>query len=437
MENELVLSPVHPRSKLRGILRQNKQQGVAVVALLILVLLIGGLVVSLNLINIQQIFKSRASLANASLSLPASKTVSPNQEFEVPVMLSTGGEEIVAADIVINFDKSSLQLLDIIEKPSSNNKLTTLTPRNGSFNKNKVITTANSTGTIDFGAICFTVAGCPEGQKQDLGETNPLIGLKFKALKAATTQVSILYSPTLTTNSNLVNRSGQNVLGKVISLSLNIIQTQDNLAAGDRPTTGNTAPEEVRPSPTLLQRIDTTVQVEPTSDPALLQRIIEPELVNPSFESWSSGAGSGTVDRKAPDGWTLTPNDGYSFKGQGKSGSGWQRTAFGNGGEYVGGYQEVTVSPNTNYIISGWVWAPGALSWYRSDAGGKIDVRNRVCAKTTSNQNINCTESTEGSGNWQKIEVSFNSGSNNDVRVYFGTNISQTTFWDDFSISLQ
>lgn len=210
------------------------ESGSAVAAVLLLAVLVGGLFVGLNLINVKQIFQSRASRANASLGFPSSKTVTVNQEFEVPVILETGGEEIVAADIVASFDKNSLQLMDIAEKPHANNKLTTLIPRNGSFDKNRVIANANSTGTIDFGVVCFGAGGCPEGQKQDLGESNPLVSFKFKALKVATIQLSILYSPTLTTNSNLVTRAKQNVLGKVTPLSITVTSEQQNTTVSDR-----------------------------------------------------------------------------------------------------------------------------------------------------------------------------------------------------------
>lgn len=236
------------------------ESGSAVIAVLMLILLAAGLVVSLKLVNIQQIFKSKASSANASLGLPANKSVAINQEFEVPVILETGGEEIVAADVVLNFDKTSLQLIDIVEKPHSNNKLTTYIPRNGSFNKTKIVTDANYNGTIDFGAVCFGAGGCPEGQKQNLGEENPLAGLKFKAVKAGASSINVLYSPSLTTNSNLINRNKQNVLGKTTPLSLTITQTTPT----DAPTAGTVSIPTPTPSPVVSAPV-TTLTLSKTS----------------------------------------------------------------------------------------------------------------------------------------------------------------------------
>lgn len=386
-----------------------------ILPLIMLLVLAGGLFVGLPLIQKTQVFKSKASAARGFISLQATRTsIEPNQTTEAAITLNPGGGEIVAADIVLSFDKNYLELTDIIPKPdSTGNRLTTFIPRDqNGFKKDRIIQTANSTGRIKFGVVCFSETGCPQGQTQGLDQNNPLAIVVFKALRQGNTSVAVLANPSLTTESSLFTRAKENIISNSQPLALAI--TQPAPASTSAPT-----------------------QAPTTAPPPVSASL---GLVNPSFENWSSGAGSGTVDRKSPDGWVLTPNDGYSFAASSHSGAkGWMRTAFGNGGVYAGGYQDVAVTPNTSYIISGWVYEPGGpMNYYRSEAGGNIDVRNRICAKTTSSQDINCFDSTEADPEaWQKLEVSFNSGSNTTIRVYFGTNISQETFWDDFNIRTQ
>lgn len=604
--------------------QKNYYQLNSIILPIIMLIILGvGLFAATRLSGLRQILKSRAALEKATIELGASKTAAPQAEFEVPVMLSLKNQEIVAADVVLTFDKSALELKDITPKPDSpNNKLTTYLPKdNSGFNKNKVLQTANSTGRIEFGAVCFSSSGCPQGQNQDLKETNPLAILKFKTLKTGNTAVSILYSPNANNNSNLITRAKEQIIGNSTPLNITVasnvspttapasapadslratcsnnqltltwqafpevnrylVRVDDTANGWDPPlqpgdfmndnvrsttyTNNNAQPGHTYgwwihtvsddgqfikfngkdgfrgpnvtcsssvstkpPAPTGLTascpapgttanlswnpvpgatvyalRVDNTTSggwnitcngsagdfcsdnetgtaksfnstagnsytwwmhacnnngcgdparsnltcssnvstPTPTSAPIVNSDTTSVSFVNSSFETWSSGAGSGTINRKAPDNWVMTPNNGYSRRdGNNHGGSySWLRAAYTNGGAYMGGYQDVTVNPNTNYIFSVWVYEPKApMNWYRSEAGGSIDVRNRICARTTSNQDIKCLDSTEASTTWQKLEVSFNSGSNATIRFYFGTNINQDTFWDDFSIRAQ
>lgn len=150
-------------------------------------------------------------------------------------------------------------------------------------------------------------------------------------------------------------------------------------------------------------------------------------IVNPAFEDWNSGAGSGTVDRATPDGWVREPaNDGYSRRESGRTGYAWMRTAYGDGGSYIGGYQDVAVTANTNYTLSGWILESNFV-------GG---AQAKLCAYTTSNAEIRCASINTSSANWQRLTVDFNSVSNTAVRIKLMDNTSQTIYWDDISIFL-
>lgn len=202
---------------------ENYYQLNSIILPVIMLILLGlGLFAATRLTGLRQILKSRASSEKATIELGTSKTVTPEEAFEIPVMLSLKGQQIIAADVVLSFDKSILELKDITAKPdSSNNKLTTYIPRdNNGFNKNKVLQLANSTGRIEFGAVCFTASGCPENQTQDLGIANPLAILKFKTLKTGNTTLSILYSPNDKKNSNLITRAKEQVIGNSTPLNI-------------------------------------------------------------------------------------------------------------------------------------------------------------------------------------------------------------------------
>ncbi len=198
-----------------------------ILPVIMLILLGVGLFAAVRLTGLRQILKSRASLEKAAIELGASKTASVGGEFEVPVILSLKNQEIVAADIVLDFDKGILELKDVTPKPdSANNKLTTYLPKdNNGFNKNKVLQAANSTGRIEFGAVCFSETGCPQGQSQDLREANPLAILKFKTLKTGSTSVSVLYSPNSKNNSNLINRAKEQLIGNSAPLNISVAGT--------------------------------------------------------------------------------------------------------------------------------------------------------------------------------------------------------------------
>lgn len=510
-----------------------------IIPVIMLILLGIGLFAATRLTGLRQILKSRASLDRGAIELGTNKTTIIGQEFEIPVVLSLKGQEIVAVDVVLSFDNNSLELTDITLKPdSANNKLTTYLPKdsNNGFNKAKVLQTASSTGKIEFSAVCFSATGCPQGQSQDLKETNPLAILKFKTLKTGDTAVNVLYSPGKTNNSNLITRAKEQIISNSTPLSIKVTSNTPvtttpptvfipttysisgtmyvssgpytggfsvgsseggNVSNGSSsgkysvtnlPLTpsngsyyqltfsipsgyrvigsdlagwscggaqgvacsgtlyGSVTLDSLKKSPNLTNVNIALEQLPITQVPTPAPAPLVVSLTNPSFENWSSGRGSGDNSvcnngnpgcNAAPDNWTPEGTLYRMYASEGRNGgSSVERDAqpF---------YQDITVAPNTNYTLGGWV-KPYTL-WWRTNQGEaelwgikKENMMAKLCAKAPSGSELSCA-TTQGQVDdpWIQLQTSFNSGNNTTIRIWAYNNIPQTTLWDDFSIQTQ
>ena len=110
-------------------------------------------------------------------------TVAPGSTFEVQIEL-TPNQALSAVDVVLDFDKELLTLENIVPNTSSN--LQTFVPLDagGAFQKNAIITTANSEGVIRFGTVTFDYANEETTTPQSL-PVDPLVTLTFRAKAAA------------------------------------------------------------------------------------------------------------------------------------------------------------------------------------------------------------------------------------------------------------
>jgi hypothetical protein len=178
--------------------------------IIVLFLIIGGsLFAASMLVKEDQNITKKASGGQGSLSLPAQRNVEVGNEFSLPVMLDTDGESITAVDVVINFNRSDLELTDISPRVKIGS-LETFMPLDsgGSFRRQEVINKANSEGKIAFGAAAFRwneekVLGGFNGL---MGQSNPLAILKFKPKRASQgTEINFNFTPGSTTDSNLVS----------------------------------------------------------------------------------------------------------------------------------------------------------------------------------------------------------------------------------------
>ncbi len=110
-------------------------------------------------------------------------TIAPGSTFEVRIEL-TPNQPLSAVDVVLDFDKGLLTLENIVPNTSSN--LQTFVPidTGGTFQKDTIITTANSEGVVRFGAVTFDYANEQTTDPQGL-PIDPLATLTFRAKAAA------------------------------------------------------------------------------------------------------------------------------------------------------------------------------------------------------------------------------------------------------------
>ncbi len=217
---------------------------------LTLTLLIGGLVFISFLAQRKQTIWTKASGSNSSVDLPAAISSTPGETFDAPIAVNNDETEVIAADIILNFDKNYLQLIDIIPNTTSNNlKIFLPIDEKMEFDKAQVIISANEKGQVQFSALCYLQEPCYQGLIAPLTFENPLATLKFKSLLAGSTSLNVSFlSQGLTTDSNLATRDQKDILGHVISSTINI-----------------SAPVEQNPSPEpTIESIPTIVSTQET-----------------------------------------------------------------------------------------------------------------------------------------------------------------------------
>ncbi len=217
-----------------------------IITVVSLVFLWVGLLVFSKAVKKQQELRPKAGGGNASLSLFSSRTVNINEEFNLPVMLNTDGETVVAVDVVITFNPNHLELTDIIPHPESGS-LEIFMPldSNGNFKTQEVINKANSNGEIAFGTASYrwNTERVLNGFQGVMGPANPLAVLKFKPkVVNSGTAVNFSFTSGSTTDSNLVS-GDSDILSQVTNSMIEITDTPDQSDCKPCPD-GSFAPEE-------------------------------------------------------------------------------------------------------------------------------------------------------------------------------------------------
>ena len=209
------------------------------------VLLIGSIAAANSFHKRQGIRGSATGAAN--LSLPFSGSPQIGEQFNVPVILDTGGADTNGVDVVINFDPTAMTLSSI-DPYTIFNPLKLFTPVNVSqtFDAEGVVGIANSEGRIEFGAVAYDlIAQLPS---TNYNGTMALANLSFTALKEGTHTISFLFTPNLNTDSNVVSAGDTafDLLSTVTNGNVSILA----------PTT--------TPTPTLTPTLITTPSPTPT-----------------------------------------------------------------------------------------------------------------------------------------------------------------------------
>ena len=169
-------------------------------------------------------FGNANALYNASLSLPLDVNVKVGKPFNASVILDTGGGSVRGADVLINFDKTVLQLNSIEPMASIDTSLKTFLPADsyGNFLGSNVVAQANQAGYIKFGAVTADYAS--QNITQAYSGVTVLANLTFTPLKAGSTSVSFV-NGTDTSNSSIValdSNTPTNILNSVNNMTVQI-----------------------------------------------------------------------------------------------------------------------------------------------------------------------------------------------------------------------
>jgi hypothetical protein len=121
--------------------------------------------------------------ATATLNLsPTEASLAVNESFSVKVILNTQGNNVVGADIILNFNPGKLEVVDIVPNYGTNFK--TFVPvkddGTGAFDVDKVKQVANSTGKIELGCVSFDWSGETVTAPVN-GVVDPLVTITYRA----------------------------------------------------------------------------------------------------------------------------------------------------------------------------------------------------------------------------------------------------------------
>lgn len=186
------------------------------------------------------IFPAKAWAA-ASLSFsPASQSVTLNNNFNISVILNTGGSDTDGADVIVNYDGNRLQIVSATLGDLYANKLVVDTSTNGKI-------TLRATTTAD----------------QSYNGTGTFATLSFKAIAEGTANVYFDFTSGSTTDSN-VAYLGDDLLGSVSNGSYTISQSTTSTTTSS-PSPGASATTSVGGGETTTDgAVPVSGSVEPT-----------------------------------------------------------------------------------------------------------------------------------------------------------------------------
>lgn len=202
-----------------------------------------------------QELRSKAATYSGILSFsPSTISVAPGQTFpsSIGINLSTGNQTIVGADVIVNFDQTKLTLTGITKETHSTFQTYAPVDTNGNFDTARVISTANSTGRVEFGIVSFDwLANGGQGALTTAfnGTFSPVSRLTFQARPGVTgtTTITYVYSGQGgTTDSNIVHNPAT---GDPEDILLAPTSTVVVTFAGPSPTPAASPSPTLAPSP--------------------------------------------------------------------------------------------------------------------------------------------------------------------------------------------
>lgn len=141
----------------------------------------------------------------SSLTISVFNNQTLDTPFDALVLLNTDSASIKGVDLIIDYDPSYLDLLDVDPVAIGTTTLKTFTPltSSGTFDREKVISAAKETKKIRFSAVTYDYL--TKQNTQPFNGVTQLAVLKFKPVKTGSTLVSFEFSQNDTKETNIVS----------------------------------------------------------------------------------------------------------------------------------------------------------------------------------------------------------------------------------------
>lgn len=187
------------------------------IALVTLFILLFSLPLFLSLTSIQNQLSRFGIIPQAQTPtvnlLLSNVSTSPGSSFDLPILLANSSSSpLRGVDLKLRFNPQYLTLLSLNPIATSSTSFKTYLPTvkgsNGSFDEEKVIVSANTTGVIDFGLITFDYA--TKATTAPFTQSTQVAVLRFQAkptLSNATTTVSFIYAIGASDETNIIPAS--------------------------------------------------------------------------------------------------------------------------------------------------------------------------------------------------------------------------------------
>lgn len=214
-----------------------------------ILLLVMAVPVSLFILNQSLHFFSIAAVPNGLLSLPKQATATVGQEFPAGITMDTGGKDAWGVDVVLRFDPKFLRLTAVHPLADKTTTLETFAPvdSEGIFDQAGIITQANTTGVLKFGALAAKIDNWQTHQGKILKSFNGtafLANLRFVPLQNGTSTVAFSFSPC---SLSQCSHDGSNIATDA-DIPGQALEMVENMTVVVGPTSGSSTPSEVAPA---------------------------------------------------------------------------------------------------------------------------------------------------------------------------------------------
>lgn len=367
------------------------------------------------------------------LKMPANISTTPIQDFDVPISLSTSGKAIRGVDVIVNFDKTALQLLNIT--PTGTSAFQTYTPvssPSGAFDVTRVIANSTQSGQVEFGAVTFDWVN--QKVTPAVATDSAIANLRFHPLKTGQTTVSFVFNPNaLTTDTNIV--SDTDPPQELLQSTAQLVNAQISVVASS-PTPTPAATPNPTPTPSPTASIKPTATPTPTSTPSATPKPtpspssapLSSATPTPSNLITNSGFESGNVSSWSNSKTTVTNTDIHS---------GTYSARMNKNNAYISQNIKSKLIPGVTYVISAYVKVTST-----SSNGGVPELRAGTSSGLSTNEFGKASAQNSTSLGWQKLTFmhKFTSSelTNSSINIglrNFGSN--GVTIADDVSVLAQ